>query len=302
MAESIKRRRSKTLVKDQDIIHAASMFRQWGFMDYIAARELLTRALETIKEPIPTRARDINELAKKNAITQQTEIAKSLEVGHLLLPACALAATSVEKYFKAIVTLKDKKKPKNSHLDKGLINSVKNAVKGVFSGINKDFIGYLRECYELRYFDKMQRKTTFLISPRLTLSELDFTIAEMEKTIRITPNGFEIPDSYQSFSQLKVPALWQHNYLLLGTDKTEFLKGQDFSLSIISDPTTGRITMAWYPSNNTGIEDQFFAKALYAMAGEADKTVTNFSEAVPDLEATIMHYFFEQKEKTGERH
>ena len=269
MAQLISRQKSKTSVKDQNIIHTARMFRQWGFMDYIAARDLLTRPLETFKEAIPTKVRDVGELAKKNAIGQQAKMVKGLEVGELLLPACALAATSVEKYLKAVVTLKEKKKPENFHL-KDSIDSVENSVKGIFSVINKDFVVYLGQCYELRYFDNMQRETTFLISPRLILSELDFTIAEMEKMIRITPNGFEIPDSYQSFYQLKVPALCQHNYLLLGTDKTEFLKGQDFPLSIISDPTTGHIRLEWHSSNNTEIEDQFFAKALRAMAGGSE--------------------------------
>lgn len=301
MAQLISRQKSKTSVKNQDVIHTATMFRQWGFMDYIAARDLLTRPLETFKEAIPTKVRNVGELAKKNAIGQQAKMVKGLEVGQLLLPACALAATSVEKYFKAVVTLKEKKKPENFHLRKDLIDSVENSVKGIFGVINKDFVEYLRQCYELRYFDNMQRETTFLISPRLILSELDFTIAEIEKTIRITLNGFEIPDSYQSFYQLKVPALWQHNYLLLGTDKTEFLKGQDFPLSIISDPTTGHIRLEWQSSNNTEIEDQFFAKALRAMAGGAEETVADPSKALPDLEATIMHYSFEEKKKTGER-
>lgn len=296
MTQSMNRKRSKKSVKDQNIIQIATWFRQWGFMDYIAARILLTRPLEPIEEKVPARAQNVDELQKALARVEHAEVAKTLEVGDLLLPACALAATSVEKYFKAVVTLKEKKEPQfRGHLTPKLVRSVENSVKGVSQVINKDFINYLRKCYELRYFDKLGQQSALVISSRMTLSALDFTIAELEKTISVTLNGFGIPYSYQSARDLKMPALWQHNYVLQGMNKTDFLKQRDFAFDITRDLTTG-LRISWCSTDYTNIDDQFFSKAFRSVAGETKVTGANSSKVPLHLEAAIMHYSSESKQ------
>lgn len=297
MAQS-NRRKSKKSVKDQGIIQIATWFRQWGFMDYIAARTLFTRSLEVVADKVPSRAQNIDELQKTVARSQHDQIAKGLEVGELLLPACALAATSVEKYFKAIVTLKEKTKPKTGHLSAKLVRSVQNSVKRIFEVINKDFIKYLRKCYELGYFDEMDQQSALVIRPRMVLSALDFTIAELEKTLTVTLNGFEIPYSYQSARDLKMPALWQHNYVLQGMNKLDFLKQQDFSFKIICDLTTG-LRILWHSTDNTEIDDQFFVKAFSSVAGKTETTRADSPEVRLKLESAIMHYSSGHKRETG---
>ena len=145
----------------------------------------------------------------------------------------------------------------------------------------------------------MNRGMVLDISLRMVLRELDFTIAEMEKAVSITLNGFEMPDSYQTFCQLKIPSLYKHNYILLGMDKAEFLKQCDLHLRIISNPTTGHIEVRWLSVSNTGIDDQFFDKAFRPIASEAGKSGVNSSDVLLNLEAAIMHYSLKPKKESG---
>ena len=124
----------------------------------------------------------------------------------------------------------------------------------------------------------------------MVLSALDFTVAEMEKTISVTLiNGSQIPYSYQSACQLKMPALWQHNYVLLGMDKTSFLKQRDFRFTIISHPSVG-LRMSWIPTDSTDIDNQFFINAFRSVAGKVGAIGVNSPTVSLDLQATIKHY------------
>jgi hypothetical protein len=208
-------------------------------------------------------------------------------VGNLIWPACALAATSVEKYCKAIVAIKEKSLPLPKHLTRGLINQLGNAVPGIFSVINKDFVERLRELYDLRYpataGDRSNRSQSWLsglksrlcgtpslernpsvlprrwsISVRGILAELDWTIAQLDGSMQVDP-----VDSFKEYTlavQQRTEALYKDNYFLEDKNKEVFWQQHDLQARITSgaDPADTQIIWA-VKENRPG--DAFFAVA-----------------------------------------
>ena len=102
-AISFNRRKSQSPTTDEGLISHAALFEQWGFMDYIAARTLLLKGLDASVKLTPKMFYKLNweqvhEMQRVHAVNLSV-------VGQLIWPACALAATAVEKYAKAIVSV-----------------------------------------------------------------------------------------------------------------------------------------------------------------------------------------------------
>src|SRR5262245_994849 len=68
-----KRRKSFSSTRDDHLIGLAVLFEQWGFMDYIAARGLLVKALEaSLEPPLPRK------LAPGSVMTRNSRSADNL--------------------------------------------------------------------------------------------------------------------------------------------------------------------------------------------------------------------------------
>lgn len=156
---SIKRRNSKTVARDREVTASAQFFQLWGFWDYIAARSLLVAILESLSEPDLPKARGLEEFQKQLTLASQKHTIDLLYQGQLIWPACALAATSVEKYCKALVTVSRKTPAEESHLNRRLINAVRNAVPNIFEVIDQGFIEILRKLYDARYPNKKRKNS-----------------------------------------------------------------------------------------------------------------------------------------------
>jgi hypothetical protein len=170
-----------------------------GFKDYIAARTLLTRE-------------------------------------HLELQGASLASTAIEKYFKAIVAFRGMNS--GGHLNRALINSVRNSDPGLFRLFNSSFLEMLKKCYQLRYLDKVKPGFNLVISRRKVLAELDFTVSEIQKRIKIGHGEREIDSLYQAYLKTKDPLICADNYLLQGIPKKNFIEEEDsvYEMRLLSGP------------------------------------------------------------------
>ena len=286
---SMVRRRAKSSTEDENLISAANLFEQWGFMDYIAARTLLLTALEaSLKPPMPRKFDPPSSALEQPRRLEQQYVVSALAAGELIWPACALAATSVEKYCKAIVTVGKKKIPAPTHLTSRLINQVENSVTNIFSVVDRQFLEGLRILYDLRYHTKSTEVSTskwlawlcrlwdrlfktfttsesiaqgsprvLAVSVRGILAELDFTIFQLNESIQTTANGIPQESSHDLARKMQSQALYKENYFLMGMDKDTFWRQHDLhgTLSSFGDPNdTAR---GWVPVKN-GTTDGFF--------------------------------------------
>lgn len=292
----VSRQKSGTPVKDEKLIVPILFFAEWGFMDYVAARGLFLQALDASR-PVeyPRKSDTASSLIRQIQNVESSRAASQLWVGNLVWPACALAATSVEKYCKAIVAIKEKKLPPSKHLTRSLIRQLGNAVRpGIFDVINRDFLEHLRELYDLRYpvaakspgnrfvtwlswlrgcfggTPPIERKTLALprqwrVSVRGMLAELDRTIAELNGSIQVDPlNSF---GAYALAVWQRTEGLYKENYFLEGKDKEIFWQQHDLQATITSssDPTDTQIV--WAARENRAGE-AFFS----VVSGEMDSS------------------------------
>lgn len=185
--------------------------------------------------------------------------ARTLLSNNLGLQGAILGSTSIEKYFKAIVAYGG-----NTcwgHLQKTLINSVKNYDKGLYDGLNHSFLDFLIKCYALRYLDKIEPEFNLVISKRKVLAELDYTISEIQKRFKITLKGKPIILPYDAYLQANSPLLYHDNYLLQKTSKTQFIQQRDIIYEIRFDKDLG-IIEAFYETTEGKDDGDFLREAL----------------------------------------
>jgi hypothetical protein len=293
-----KRLKSLSPTMDKGLIGHVILFDQWGFMDYLAARTLLLKGLDaSLKPDLPRKFSSPEALRDYLHQRDRMYAVNLMTAGELVWPACALAATAVEKYCKAIITVSKKEIPKPIHLTEGLIIQVGNCVKNFFRVINRRFLKNLGLLYDLRYHTNMREEPHMLaVSMRGILAELDFTISQLDGCVRITENSvMPLESAYAAARLLGSQDLQRENYVLMGMEKEAFWKQRDLqgTLSVISGPSYYP-TRAWSPKDN-GLSDRFFSIV--------DMNSTNYPELFQRLkgeddpianlikrEAAIMHY------------
>jgi hypothetical protein len=178
----------------------------------------------------------------------------------LELQGSILGSTCVEKYFKAIAAFRGM--TFHGHLNKALINSVKNYDPRLFALLNVSFLEFLRKCYELRYLDKIKTGFNLIISRRKVLAELDFTVSEIQKRIKIGRGEKGSETLYDVSLNLKDPLLCAHNYLLQGISKTEFIEQEDsvYEMRLLDVPPG--IIEAFYRTKGTRDDGEFLKEGL----------------------------------------
>lgn len=181
---SIKRKQQE----DPQKTLAIRIFLDTGFKDYLAARSLLNSG--------------------------QPE---------LVLPGAILASTCVEKHMKAILVVFNRLAP-SEHLNKSILNSIKNCDPNLYSSLNESFLDFLRKIYGLRYPDSVKKGFTVLAVARQILAELDYTVHTIQTKFSFQQGDRPLVLSYAACTDNKHPLLMKDNHVLLGIDKTKFIE------------------------------------------------------------------------------
>lgn len=290
---SYTRRRSRKTTTDESLISAAGLFEQWGFMDYIASRTLLLSALETSrKPPLPRKFTDTSPISEQLHQFNRQYVASALSAGELIWPACSLAATSVEKYCKAIITIGKKKIPDPTHLTSSLISEAENSVPKIFCVLDQQFFEALRTLYDLRYPTNTANPCALTVSVRGILAELDFTIPQLNESVQILVNGLPQDSSYSFAKKIQNSALYKENYLLMGQKKVVFWRQHDLQGTLSSFGDANDITRIWTPRENQTTEEFFYARNIIIdpVTIEARKADHADITAVLKRTATIQAY------------
>lgn len=146
---------------------------------------------------------------------------------NLILQGTILATTSIEKYFKAILTFKGDT-VKHSHSLKGLLPSIKNFDKSLYEKLNLDFIELIDSSYNLRYIESAPAGLKICLLRKNILSNLDQTISLLHDKIKIQNEKGEFQKSlYQNDWESKRDELTKDNFIFNKVNKDEYLLGID---------------------------------------------------------------------------
>jgi HEPN domain-containing protein len=150
--------------------------------------------------------------------------ARTLLNRNLILQGAILANTSIEKYFKAILTFKGDT-VKHNHSIVGLLPSIKNYDKKLHDKLDMDFIEVIDKCYTLRYIDSAPANFKVVLLKKKTLAELDFIISLMHDKMLIKTDNREPKSSYQHDADSNRTELLENNFLFGQVTKEEYLLG-----------------------------------------------------------------------------
>ena len=152
--------------------------------------------------------------------------ARSPLLAELLPQGAGMAATAVEKIFKAILSIRGENV--GGHLKIALIHSIKNYQPALFAQLRSDFLEFLIAAYNLRYLDNLNAGHSLVISKYRTLAEID-------RTMCIIFSGLEVKQSEARlllpFEQAKVEKnalLMTENYFIEDGSTTRYFTRQNF--------------------------------------------------------------------------
>jgi len=143
----------------------------------------------------------------------------------LLLQGTILASTSVEKYFKSILTLNEI--ASHQHLNVELCNKVKIFDPTLYNAFNSSFLEILIRCYKLRYIDDVPDNFSIVLMQYPLLAELDYIISKIEEKINIFQDGKKLELGYRQNWKNKNPEFVTNNYIYLGVSKNKFIESQE---------------------------------------------------------------------------
>jgi len=216
----------------------------------------MRRIKKTLHEAQALRANYWMNLGLKDYIAARTLLTRE----HLELQGSILASTCIEKYFKAIVTFRGM--TVRRHLSRALINSVRNYDPKLFASLSSSYVEFVRKCYELRYLDTIKPGFNLHINRRKSLAELDFTVSEIQKRIKMGSGTQEIKTLYQSYLEAKHPLLFADNYLLQEISKKSFVEEEDsvYEMRLLDGPPG--ILEAYYRTKDTRDDREFLIEGL----------------------------------------
>lgn len=152
--------------------------------------------------------------------------ARTLLLAELLPQGAGMAATAVEKIFKALLSVRGENV--GGHLKTSLINSIKNYQPALFAQLRSDFLEFLCAAYNLRYLDNLSAGHSLVISKYRTLAEID-------RTMCIIFSGLEVKQGESSpflpFEQAKMEnnaLLMAENYFIEDGSITQYFTRQNF--------------------------------------------------------------------------
>jgi len=150
---------------------------------------------------------------------------RQLLINNLPVPACALANTSIEKYFKAMKAILGEPIPRHHDITVNkFVNTIKNKFKPIDKAINYEFIQFLSKAYKLRYRDEVEEGFNIVIVNNKTLAELDELVSIIESTFQIYENNHLNKSMYNHDKESNNPLLWKYNCTLNKYNKREYIE------------------------------------------------------------------------------
>ncbi len=167
--------------------------------------------------------------------------ARKLFIDEYNFQAIILASTTIEKYLKSILIIKNQKN--YNHLDKlsKFYSQFKKIDIDIESKLDTRFMNLLSNAYKLRYFDKINDIDNFGFFTQQVLGELDYMVNLLENFIELkNPSDELIKTDYQILMTKKDHPIHINNYISLGLSKKEFMEmpSKGFGIKIMED---GRI-------------------------------------------------------------
>jgi hypothetical protein len=169
---------------------------------------------------------------------QDYQAARFLFRNDFFFQGMQLTSTTIEKYFKALLALKNT--TVQIHLNK-LDKMIKILRDNKIPEIDKadpKFLYVLSLVYKLRYFDKLKKEESFGILINQVLGELDFLVNLIETKITCKNHKGEIIKlGYKKAVEEKDSNLFYDNYILNNIDKKEFMerKSKFYSIQVSED-------------------------------------------------------------------
>lgn len=161
----------------------------------------------------------------------------------LLPQGVGMAATAVEKCLKGVLLIKGNRC--NGHLEKNLINAIKNQQPKLYDDLNVDFIKFLRKAYKLRYYDDKKDRFSIVINQFRTLAELDKNMSVIDSGVVLSKNGVTIESVYVQGLKKKEQLLMESNYIALGLDRGKFMKRRNKVLELSIEPDTNGLNVSY---------------------------------------------------------
>ena len=156
----------------------------------------------------------------------------------LLIQGATLASTSIEKYFKAILTLN--KITSKKHLNNELCTKLRQIDSDLYNTFSESFLNFLIKCYKLRYIDDAPNEFSLVIIQYPLLAELDFTISKIEKKLNIFKDGKKLELGYRQVWNAKTSEFTKDNYIFLGISKGNFIETHESKVHCLRlDPNFG---------------------------------------------------------------
>ncbi|MEP7293500.1 MAG: hypothetical protein ABI835_17070 [Chloroflexota bacterium] len=143
----------------------------------------------------------------------------------LVLQGVILASTCIEKYFKAITSVRGT--VLRGHLKAAHFRSLRNIDPKLYNSLNESFLLLLQTLYQLRYADTLEVGFSVSIADRPTLAELDYTVAILERSLKFMVNGVELERRYALAIKESDKNLYLNNYILNNIDKQAFISQEE---------------------------------------------------------------------------
>lgn len=180
-----------------------------------------------------------------------------------LIPACCLANTSIEKYFKALVDFKGNSIKARHDLLK-LFPTIKDFDIELYEKLNIEFLSLLTKIYETRYIGDCSPGFNFVILRNKFLAELDYTYSILEPRIRIKKFGNENNDKtiYEADIKIKSKPLWENNYILNEIQKQKFIESTDYVHELRIIEADSQLIQCSYHTNHSKNDGKFNYQGL----------------------------------------
>jgi hypothetical protein len=159
-------------------------------------------------------------------------VARHLLIAGFLEHGAMLAATAVEKHFKAILGIQGIES--NFHLNSKLSQLVCAKQPDLTKplGASSDFLRFLEKAYRLRYAAVSAPEFSIVINQFRTLMSLDRLINELDFGFSLESNGKNLPTPYRSSLDANDPKLHENNVVLNTNTLQAFLSQQNKVLEV----------------------------------------------------------------------
>lgn len=183
---------------------------------------------------------------------------RSLLLAGFLAQGCGLANTALEKYLKAIFTVRNLDVPRTHDIDSLNSRLVQN---GVTLGLNQDFLRLLVKAYKLRYPDDLRSGFNISLVKAKVLTELDTTVFKIRKGFDIRRGGQQLTTVLDSFVKSDDARLIELICAFGVTDRAEIFARPTtcYETRVLAD---GNILEAYYEAGPIPDDSNFLGEGL----------------------------------------